>query len=51
MNDFFSSKFMTDLEEGKLPPVVIEFDMLNILILCIALFVTGLLLIKVSKSI
>lgn len=50
MNDFFDSKFVKDLEEGKLPPVVVEFDYLNILILCAALFVTALLTVKIAKS-
>ena len=51
MNDFFNSKFVTDLQDGKLPPVVVEVEPVNILILCAALFVTAILVVKISKVI
>jgi hypothetical protein len=50
MGDFFNSKFIKDLQDGKLPSMTIEFDMVNILILYAALFVTSLLVVKISKS-
>jgi hypothetical protein len=50
MLDFFDSKFMNDLEEGKGVPVVIEMDYLTILILCAGLFVTSLLVVKIAKT-
>ena len=50
MGDFFNSKFMQDLEAGKGVPVVIEFDYLSILILCVALFATSLLVVKIAKN-
>ena len=50
MIDFFNSKFATDLQAGKGVPVVMEFDYLSILILCVALFCTSLLVVKISKS-
>ena len=49
MNDFFDSKFVKDLKEGKLPPVAVEFDMWSVLMLCVGLFVTAILVVKVSK--
>ncbi len=49
MNDFFESKFVADLKEGKLPPVAIELDMLSVLMLCVGLFVAAILVVKVSK--
>ncbi len=51
MTDFFDSKFMKDLQAGKFPPMTIEFDILSVLILCACLFVTSILVIKVSKII
>lgn len=50
MNDFFNSKFVKDLEDGKIPPLTLEFDMLSILVLCLGLFVTSILVVKISKS-
>ncbi len=50
MGDFFNSKFMQDLEAGKGVPVTIDFDYMSIGILCAALFVTALLVVKISKS-
>jgi hypothetical protein len=49
MNDFLNSKFVADLEDGKLPPVSVELDMLSVLMLCVGLFVSAILVVKVSK--
>jgi|GEM_PF-1929737 len=43
MNDFFQSKFVKDLGEGKLPPVVVEVDNISI----VKLVAAGLLLLTV----
>jgi hypothetical protein len=51
MNDFFQSKFVQDLQNGKLPPVEasVTIPMETLAQICGAVFVTALLVLLVAK--
>lgn len=49
MNDFFQSKFMTDLKNGELPTIEVEIGTQSILILAGSILLVGVILI-VGKS-
>lgn len=41
MNDFFESKFVADLKNGKLPPVEVQFSTESLVQVSVTLFVTA----------
>lgn len=51
MSDFFSSKFVKDLENGKLPPVEVQFGMESLTQLSLMLFITAVAIVLAAKAI
>lgn len=51
MNDFFNSKFVSDLKDGKLPPVEVEIETTSIALLAGAILLVGFILIVGKKMI
>lgn len=51
MNEFFQSKFVQDLMDGKLPPVEVELSTEGIIQLAVALVMAAIIIILVSKII
>lgn len=51
MNDLLNSKFVSDLKEGKLPPVEVEIETTSIVFLAGAILLVGFILIVGKKMI
>lgn len=51
MNDFFNSKFIRDLQGGKLPPVEVQFGLSSLTQLSLMLFITAVAIMLASKAI
>lgn len=49
MNDFFNSKFCTDLKNGKLPTVEVEITQKSVLTIGIVILICGVVLIAGVK--
>lgn len=49
MNDFFGSKFVQDLKNGKLPPVEVKFSTESLVQIAAVLFFAAVAIIIVSK--
>jgi hypothetical protein len=49
MNDFFGSKFVKDLQAGKLPPVEVKFSAESLVQVSAALFFTAVAIILVYQ--
>lgn len=50
MNDFFDSKFMSDLKAGQLPAVTVKIDSLTIAQLGVMIVVAGLILALIKSK-
>jgi hypothetical protein len=51
MGDFFNSKFIQDLQNGKLPPVEVELSSEGIVQLAIAIVIAAIIIILVQRII
>lgn len=51
MNEFFNSKFVTDLKNGQLPPVEVRFSVESLAQVAITLFVTAVAIMIVGRII
>jgi hypothetical protein len=49
MDDFFESKFVTDLKKGTLPPMELTFETLSIIKLSAALLLAALVILYIGK--
>jgi hypothetical protein len=50
MNDFFESKFMQDLEDGKLPTIEIALSVVTIRNIAIAFLIVAVLVIMINYT-
>lgn len=49
MGDFFSSKFITDLKNGQLPPVDVQLSTKSLVELSVMLFITAVAIIITAQ--
>lgn len=49
MNDFFTSKFVQDLKDGKLPPVEVEIKTESLVQIGLVLVIAGAIVLLIGK--